>query len=192
MLMGCRCFDSARAASLSPHAATIGARRNPDHLAKQTAHVRMARKAAIESDVDERHRRVFQQFLNSFQLQGEQVTVWAVPRRSPKHTDEMDAAIAAFVRKSLETEVTIEQVHALDHSTQHVPRQPVCASVVRRKLRPIAEEEHPYCQGLCKMLRIQPFSCGAMIHIGSEEGHELPRRRVFDVRLQAQLSLWGL
>src|SRR5215467_10475648 len=43
-----------------------------------------------------------------------------------------------------------------------------------------------------KILRIQSFSSGAVVHTGSEKGHELPGRRVFDVRLQAQLSLWAL
>jgi len=65
----------------------------------------MARKAAIESDIDKRYRRAPQQFLSSFQLQVEQVIVWAVPRRCPKHTDEMDAAIAALVRQSPQAQI---------------------------------------------------------------------------------------
>src|SRR5262245_50850879 len=118
----------------------------------------MARKAAIESDVNEGYRRVFKQFPSSFQLQVEQVIVWAVPSRCPKHTYEMDAAIATLVRKSLQAQITIEASHALYYPSQHVSRQTVCANVVGRRLSPAAEEEHPHSEGLCKVLRIQFFS----------------------------------
>src|SRR5215510_4502656 len=80
----------------------------------------MARKAAIESDIDKRYRRVPQQFSSSFQLQIEQVIVWAVPRRCSEHTDEMDAAITALVRESLQAQITAEAPHALDHPSQNV------------------------------------------------------------------------
>src|SRR5499433_1818918 len=151
----------------------------------------MARKAAIESDIDKRYRRVPQQFSSSFQLQIEQVIVWAVPRRCSEHTDEMDAAITALVRESLQAQITAEAPHALDHPSQNVSRQTVCASIVGRRLSPAAEEEHPHGQGLCKVLRIQPFGCAALVRIGNEKGHELLRSRVQDVRLQTQRSLWA-
>jgi len=48
----------------------------------------MARKAAIESDIDKRYRRLLQQFSSAFQLQIEQAIVWAVPRRCSEHADE--------------------------------------------------------------------------------------------------------
>jgi hypothetical protein len=41
--------------------------------------------------------------------------MWAVPGRSPKHPDEMDAAIAALVRQNLETQVTTKTPHAIDY-----------------------------------------------------------------------------
>src|SRR5215475_8798570 len=97
---------------------------------KQTAHVGMTRKAAIESDVNECYRRVFQQFLCSLQLQVEQVVVWAVPCRCLKHTDEMDPAVTTLVRKRLKAEVSVEIVHALDHSAQHVLRQSGCVASI--------------------------------------------------------------
>src|SRR5215813_9397858 len=96
---------------------------------KDAAHVRMARKAAIERDVNEGHRGVFQQFPRAFQLQVEHVMVGAVPSRGPKQTDEMDAAIAALVRESLQAQITTEAPHALDHPSQYVSRQTVCASL---------------------------------------------------------------
>ena len=98
--------DLTPVASSRPESATVGARRHPNKLMKDAAHVRMARKAAIERDVNEGHRGVFQQFPRAFQLQVEQVMVRAVPRRCPKHTDEMDAAIAALVRESLQACLT--------------------------------------------------------------------------------------
>jgi len=51
-----------------PSSATVGARRHPHKLMKDAAQVSMARKAAIERDVNEGHRGVFQQFPRSFQL----------------------------------------------------------------------------------------------------------------------------
>src|SRR5215467_10676670 len=151
----------------------------------------MARKAAVESDIDKRYRPVPQQFSSSFQLQIEQVIVWAVPSRCPKHTDEMDAAIAALVRESLQAQITTEAPHALDHPSQHVSRQTGCASMVGRSLSPAAEEEHPHGQGLRKGLPIQPFGCAALVRIGHEKGQELLRRRVLDVHLHTQRSLWA-
>jgi hypothetical protein len=62
------------------------------------------------------------------------VTDGHLPYPYPKHTNEMDAAVAAFIRKSLETQITVEDVHALDHSTQHVSWQTVCADSARRRL----------------------------------------------------------
>src|SRR5262249_36343766 len=110
---------------------------------KDAAQVSMARKAALERDVNEGHRGVFQQFPRAFQLQVEQVLVGAVPSRGPKQTDEMDAAIAALVRESLQAQITPEAPHALDHPSPHVSRQTVGASLVGRSLSPAAEEEHP-------------------------------------------------
>src|ERR1700758_1933870 len=71
-------------------AATVGSRSDPNDFMKEAAHVGMARKAAIESDVDERHRWVLQQFPSSFELQIEQVVVWTVACSRLEHTDEMD------------------------------------------------------------------------------------------------------
>src|SRR5262244_1516184 len=158
---------------------------------KDAAQVRMARKAALERDVKEGHRGVLQQFPRAFQLQVEHVMVWAVPSRGPKHPDEMDAAIAALVRESLQAQITTEAPHALDHPSQHVSRQTVCASIVGRRLSPAAEEEHPHGQGLRKVLRIQPFGCVAIVRIGNQKGHELLRSRVLDVRLQTELPVWA-
>src|SRR5262247_1832569 len=158
---------------------------------KDAAQVRMARKAALECDVKEGHRRVFQQFPRAFQLQIEHVMVWAVPRRCPKHPDEMDAAIAALVRESLQAQITPEAPHALDHPSQHVSRQTGCASLVGRSLSPAAEEEHPHGQGLRQGLRIQPFGGAALVRLGHEKGYELLRRRVLDVHLHTQRSLWA-
>src|SRR5262245_8034653 len=158
---------------------------------KDAAQVRMARKAALECDVKEGHRRVVQQFPRAFQLQIEHVMVGAGPSRCPKHTDEMDTAIAALVRESLQAQITPEAPHALDHPSQYVSRQTVCASIVGRSLSPAAEEEHPHGQGLRKVLRIQPFGCAALVRIGNEKGHELLRSRVLDVHLQTQLSVWA-
>src|SRR5262249_28265989 len=117
----------------------------------------MARKAAIESDVDKRYRRVPQQFSSSFQLQIEQVIVWAVPCRCSEHTDEMDAAIAALVRQSLQAQITTEAPHALDHSSQHMSRQRGRAATVGLRPNLLALVEHSYVQRLRKVLRVQPF-----------------------------------
>src|SRR5262249_41913211 len=103
----------------------------------------------------------------------------------------MDAAIAALVRESVQAQIIIEASHALDHPSQHVSRQTVCTSIAGRGLSPAAEEEHPHCQGLCKVLRIQPFGCVALVRIGNKKRHELLRSRVHDVRLQTQPSVWA-
>src|SRR5262244_2892599 len=105
-------------AELSQHAATVGARRDPNNLVKQAAHVGVARKAAIESDINKGYRRVPQQFSSSFQLQIEQVIVWTIPRCCSEHPDEMDAAIAALVRQSLQAQIATETPHALDYPSQ--------------------------------------------------------------------------
>src|ERR1700739_4135198 len=110
---------------------------------EEAAHVGMARKAPIESDVNERHRRVLQQFPGSFQLQIEQVIVRTVASGRFEHTDEMDAAVAAFVCERLQAPIAIEILHALDYSSQHVSRQSGCAFVVAPRLGVSAKVERP-------------------------------------------------
>ena len=110
--------------------------------------------------------------------------MWAEPSCCPKHPDEMDAAIAALVRQSLEAQITTKAPHALDYSSQHVSRQPGCASIVGLRLNPPAEEEHPHGQSLRKGFRVQPFSCIALVRIGNEKRHELLRGRVLEVCVQ--------
>ena len=117
----------------------------------------MARKAAIESDIDKRYRRVPQQFSSSIQFQIEQVIVWAVPRRRSEHPDEMDTAIAALVRKSLQAQIATETPHALDYPSQHVSRQNGRAPVVGLRPGLPALVEHSHGQRLRKVFRVQPF-----------------------------------
>ena len=118
--------------------------------------------------------------------------MWAGSSRCLKHPDEMDAAVAALVRESLEAQIRIERPHALDYPSQHVSRQAVCAAIVgwRLSLSP-AEEEHPHRQGLREVLYLELFGCVALIRIGNEKGHELLRGWVLEFRLQTQLSLWA-
>src|SRR5262249_58542687 len=116
--------------SSRPQAAAVGARRDSNKLVKQAAHVGMARKAAIEGDIDKRYRRVPQQFSSSFQLHIEQVIVWAVAGRCFEHPDEMDTAIAALVCQSLQAQIAIEAPHAIDYPPQHVSRQSGRARIV--------------------------------------------------------------
>ena len=81
--------------------------------------------------------------------------MWAVPSRRPEHPDEMDAAIAALIRQSLEAQITTKTPHALNYPSQHVFRQAVCAAIIGRRLSlPPAEEQHPHRQGLYKALGI--------------------------------------
>jgi hypothetical protein len=60
--------------------------------------------------------------------------VWAVSSRRPEHSDEMDAAIAALIRQSLEAQITTETPHALDYPSQDVSRQSWCAPIVGLRL----------------------------------------------------------
>jgi hypothetical protein len=152
----------------------------------------MAGKSAIESDVNEGRRRVFQQFLSSFQLQIEQVVVRAVPSRRPKHPDEMNAAVAALVRESLQTQITIEMPHALDYPSQDVSRQSGCAPVVGLRLSLPAQEERPHDQGLRKVFRVQLFGCITLVRIGNEKRHQLLRSGVLEVCLQTQLAVGAM
>src|SRR6478672_1946021 len=140
--------------SSRPYTATVGSWGDPHNLMKETAHVGMARKSAIESDVNERDRRIFQQFPSSFQLQIEQVIVWTVSSGRLEHPYEMDAAVAAFVCESLQAQITIEIPHALDYPSQHVSRQSGCASVVGLRLSVSAQVERPQDEGLRKMFRV--------------------------------------
>ena len=64
--------------------------------------------------------------------------MWAVPSRSPKHPDEMDAAIAALVRQSLEAQITTKTPHALEYPPQHLSRQTGCGPIVGLRLNPPA------------------------------------------------------
>src|SRR5262249_11627457 len=149
----------------------------------------MARKAAIESDIDKGYRRVPQQFSSSFQLQIEQVMVWAVPRRCSEHPDEMDTAIAGLVRQSLQTQITTEAPHALDYPSQHVSRQSGRAPIVGLRPGLSSVVEHSHDPRLRKILRVQPFACKALGRIGNKKRHELLSGRVLKGYLQTQLSL---
>ena len=80
--------------------------------------------------------------------------MWAGPRRCLKHPNEMDAAVAALVRESLQAQIRIERLHALDYPSQHVFWQTVRTAIVGWRLSPSAEVEHPHRQGLCKILCI--------------------------------------
>ena len=115
--------------------------------------------------------------------------MWAIPGRRPKHPNEMDAAIAALVRQSLEAQITTKTPHALDYPSQHRSRQTGRAPIVGLRRNPPAEDEHPHGQGLRKVLRVQPFGCTALVRIGNEKRHELLRSSVLEVRLQMQLSV---
>jgi hypothetical protein len=133
---------------------------------KYAAHMGVARKAAIESDIDKGYRRVPQQFSSSFQLQIEHVVVWTVPRRCSEHSDKMDTAIAALVRQSLQAQIATETPHALDYPSQQVSRQSGRAPIVGLRANPLVLIEHSYSQGLRKVLRVQPFGRKALVRIG--------------------------